>query len=32
MVLVFDRVFIRRNAAAYGNEVSAPPEPNSYGF
>ena len=26
------RVFIRRNAAAYGDEVSAPPEPVSYGF
>ena len=26
------RVFIRRNAAAYGDEVSAPPEPISYGF
>ena len=25
-------VFIRRNAAAYGDEVSAPPEPISYGF
>ena len=23
---------IRRNAAAYGDEVSAPPEPVSYGF
>ena len=26
------RAFIRRNAAAYGDEVSAPPEPVSYGF
>ena len=26
------RVFIRRNAAAYGDEVSAPPELISYGF
>jgi hypothetical protein len=26
------RVFIRRSAAAYGDEVSAPPEPISYGF
>ena len=26
------RVFIRRNAAAYCDEVSAPPEPVSYGF
>ena len=26
------RVIIRRNAAAYGDEVSAPPEPVSYGF
>ena len=26
------RVFIRRNAAAYGDEVSAPPKPVSYGF
>ena len=26
------RVLIRRNAAAYGDEVSAPPGPVSYGY